>query len=105
MTTPNLKYIRELSGGDSEFELKLITVLKKELPGEKSKYEIFFTTENWVGAAEMTHKIKHKTMVLNMPQSFAKAEKHEDMLRNGNTELHHAFIAIIEKMTTFLSQF
>ena len=44
-------------------------------------------------------------MVLNMPQSFAKAEKHEDMLRNGNTELHHAFIAIIEKMTTFLSQF
>ena len=34
MKSPNLNYIRELSGGDQNFEKKIIDIIKKEFPEE-----------------------------------------------------------------------
>ena len=34
METPNLNYIKELSGGDNAFEESILEVLKKEFPEE-----------------------------------------------------------------------
>ena len=35
---PNLNYIKQLSGGDKDFEKQLIEVIKDEFPLEKKEY-------------------------------------------------------------------
>ena len=104
MTTPKLVYIRQLSGGDAEFEAKLIAVLKKELPKEIELFNENIRQNNLLKAAGNVHKIKHKISILSMDESFFVAEEFENELRNDRLELQKDFIEILKKMTTFLSQ-
>ena len=39
MEQPNLSYLNSLSGGDKEFEKKLIQIIKSEFPGELKTYK------------------------------------------------------------------
>ena len=105
MDKPNLHYIRELSAGDEAFKGRLIAVLKEELPVEMKVFYENMQQGRLQEAAQNVHKIKHKISILNMNDSFFTAEKFEDELNAGRTELLEDFVEILKKMTNFLSQF
>ena len=105
MATPNLSYIRELSGGDQEFESRLIGVLKKELPQEIDRFHKHIRQKNLRKAAEDVHKIKHKMSILGMVESYSLSEKFEDELKREHLNLHGDFVNILQKMIIFLSEF
>ena len=48
---PNLNYLKEISGGDLEFEKKLLIIVKKELPEEIITYKKFLNEKNFKQAA------------------------------------------------------
>ena len=60
METPNLDYIKELSGGDIAFEESILNVLKKEFPIEHTTFLKNFKKENFKEAANNVNKIKPK---------------------------------------------
>lgn len=104
MDIPNLNYIQELSGGNEEFEVRLISVLKEELPVEIEEFNKNMQQNRLQEAAQNVHKIKHKISILSMDESFFVAEEFENELRNDRLELQEDFIEILKKMTNFLSQ-
>ena len=105
MSAPNLNYIKELSGGDVEFEARLLSVLKKELPLEIEEFNENIQQNNLRESAQNVHKIKHKINILSMDQSFVVAEEFEKNLNSGCLDLYEEFIDILKKMTIFLNQF
>ena len=48
METPNLSYISQLSGGDAEFESKILGIIKAEFPVEKEEYDNNVKNNNFV---------------------------------------------------------
>lgn len=99
---PNLNYLKELSGGDTIFEQKLIEIVKKELPEEIKSYQNFFNKNNFIHAAEIVHKIKHKISILGLEKSYQIAVDYEEGLKKGNLNLHSEFESILEAMTNFI---
>ena len=51
MERPNLNYIKKLSGGDQEFEKKIIDIIKKEFPEEKKVFRQNYNSKNFKLAA------------------------------------------------------
>ncbi len=104
MEQPNLNYIQELSGGDSNFEKKLIAILKKEFPEEKSTYLINIQNSNFKKAAENVHKIKHKISILGLEKSYEVAIQHENNLKDDNNSLNPSFLEVLNLISTFLEK-
>lgn len=100
--TPNLSYIKSLSDGNQEFELKLINVVKKEFPDEKKLYFKNLKEKKYQEVAENVHKIKHKISILGLEESYEIAVAYEDNLREDNTALTEDFQNILQKITEFL---
>jgi hypothetical protein len=104
MERPNLLYIKTLSGGDLEFEKKLIDVIKKEFPLEKNKYENLVLFRDFKETAEIVHKLKHKISILGLEKSYRIAIKFEENLLNENLALKEQFESVLKNMSNFINQ-
>lgn len=103
LETPNLTYIHSLSGGDKDFELKIISVIKKEFPLEKDIYSNNLKSKNYQEVAEIVHKLKHKISILGLEKSYELAVRYEDNLKEGDFSLKDDFQMILQTMTNFLN--
>jgi len=101
---PNMSYIHELSGGDKEFEAKLLEVVKRELPEEVEVYRMNFKENNFSEAALNVHKIKHKISILGLEKSYEFAESFETELREGISKGDEEFEKILQQMLLFIDQ-
>ena len=99
---PNFSYIHQLSGGDQNFEIKLLEVVKRELPEEIEIYRRNIQKENYIKASENVHKLKHKISILGLEKSYRLAELYEDELREGRNERQAKFEVILQKMLAFI---
>ncbi len=102
MEKPSLKYIKELSGGDTDFEKKLIAVVKAELPGEMALYKENMENHAFAKAAENVHKLKHKFGILSLEKSYQVAIDYEEQLLQGEIGLGKEFESILERIQDFL---
>ena len=100
----NLNYINSLSGGDKSFEIKLISIIKKEFKIEKYIYYDNIKSEKLKLCSENVHKIKHKISILGLEKSYEIAERYENNLREGNYELQNRFSDILNKVTNYLNK-
>ena len=99
---PNLNYLKEISGGDVEFEEKLLKIVKKELPEEINTYKNFLNENNFKQAAELVHKIKHKISILGLEKSYQVAIDYEENLKLDNLSLKMDFEEILNSMISFI---
>ena len=103
MESPNLNYIKNLSGGDLDFEGKIIEIVKKELPEEINFYERLVSEENFKETAEIVHKLKHKISILGLEKSYKIAVDFEKNLLDENKVLKEEFEKILTSMTNFIN--
>jgi HPt (histidine-containing phosphotransfer) domain-containing protein len=102
METPNLNYIKELSGGDLVFEQNILNVLKKEFPEEYSLFNKNFEKKDYNELANNVHKIKHKISILGFKKGLTLASKFEKDLKKGDIKLYQDFINILNKIHVYL---
>lgn len=103
LETPNLNYIHELSGGDKEFEEKMLSILKEELPEEIKQYKITVEMKVLKQTAEIVHKLKHKISILGLEKSYDFAVQYEKELLQGSDSKHNEFLEILNTMSNFLA--
>lgn len=99
---PNFSYIHQLSGGDQDFEIKLLEVVKRELPLEIEIFRKNIENENYKNASGNVHKLKHKISILGLEKSYCLAELYEDELREGENNKQAEFEEILQKMLDFI---
>lgn len=102
METPNLSYINQLSGGDKDFENKIIEIIKNEFPLEKEEYDNNVKNQNLEKVAENVHKLKHKISILGLEKSYSIAETYEEELRKNDTSRQNEFDNILKIITEYL---
>ena len=102
MEQPNLAYIKKLSGGDSEFENKILSILKEEFPIEYEVYENGISSMDYKATAEIVHKLKHKISILGLEKGYKIATEYENNLNNSNIELALEFDNVMKSITTYL---
>lgn len=102
METPNLKYIKELSGGDVSFEENIVTILKKEFPEEVLLFSKNFENKNYIEASNNVHKIKHKISILGLVKGLEMATNFEKALKKDDTNLYEEFLNILNKIHVYL---
>jgi len=100
---PTLETIKKIAAGDKEFEKKLLSIIKRELPLEIEQFHENFETFNYVKVAENVHKLNHKINIFGLEEGSRKAVKFENELRSGTIDMKSEFDAILEKMTQFLN--
>lgn len=103
MEQPNSEYINQLAGDNQEFKLKVISILKRELPEEIELYQNYIGSNNYLQAAESVHKLKHKVSILGLEKSYYIAEEYEDNLKENSTNLQSDFEAILKRMQDFVA--
>lgn len=104
MEQPTLDYIQEISGGNTEFEQKFVTVLQDEFPKDKEAYLEFLGKEDLEKASGVVHKIKHKFGILCMHDSYRLAVSYEEELKEGQRDLEKEFTAILEAVHAFIKK-
>ena len=102
MEQPNLNYIHNMSGGDKDFEQKLIDIIKAEFPNEKAVYFSNIEAGNYKETAGNVHKIKHKISILGLEKSYEVAVNYENNLIEHSTEGKIEFESILQNITDFL---
>lgn len=102
MEQPNLSYIQELSGGDTAFEKKLISVVQTELPVEIAEYQNNMENSAFAKAAENVHKIKHKLGIVGLKDGYELAITFEEQLKENNTALKMKFDDILNSVLNFV---
>ncbi|KGL58727.1 Hpt domain-containing protein [Polaribacter sp. Hel1_85] len=102
METPNLNYIKELSGGDVDFEESILSVLKKEFPEEYTLFNNNFEKKNYLEASNNVHKLKHKISILGFKKGLELASKFEKDLKNSETKLYNDFVKVLNKIHVYL---
>jgi HPt (histidine-containing phosphotransfer) domain-containing protein len=101
MEQPNLDYINQLSAGNDAFKLKMITIIKAELPLEIEAYQSNISQNNFKLAAECVHKLKHKISILGLEKSYYIAEQFEDNLKDNSFTLQENFEHVLSVMQDF----
>ncbi len=99
---PNLDYIKEISGGNEDFEKKFLTIIQTEFPKEKSDYLENLESENLEESAKIVHKIKHKLGILGLTGGYKLAVKYEEDLKYGDTKLKEEFKQILQSVEEFI---
>lgn len=103
MEKPNLDYIYQLSEGDKDFEAKLISVLKKELPDEIEELKKSIKEMDFQRSAENVHKLKHKISIFGFRNAYEEANTFENELKfSQDLSRLDSFLAVLESMTDFL---
>lgn len=103
MEQANLNYINELSGDNSAFKQKLISILNTELPEEIGLYHVHRNQSDFSQMAQSVHKLKHKISILGLEKSYYIAEEYENNLKNNSTELQADFEIILKNMQDFVA--
>jgi HPt (histidine-containing phosphotransfer) domain-containing protein len=101
---PNFTYINNLSGGDADFRLKLLAVIKEEFPQERLEFESNMAIPNFMAAAQNVHKLKHKFSILGLEQSYHLADVLEEDLKHSKHDGLKSFIQILDEISAFLEQ-
>lgn len=99
---PNLDYIKEISGGNEDFEKKFLTIIQTEFPKEKKEYLDNLSEDNLEESAKVVHKIKHKFGILGLTDGYKLAVKYEEALKYGNTNLKDEFQEILQSVEAFI---
>ncbi len=99
---PNLDYIKEISGGNEDFEKKFLTIIQTEFPKEKSDYIGCLEDDNLEESAKIVHKIKHKLGILGLTGGYKLAVKYEEDLKYGDTKLREEFQEILQSVEEFI---
>jgi len=102
MEAPNLDYIKRLSGGDVQFERKLIEIIKSEFPEEWKTYQSNVESGNLEAASQNVHKLKHKFSILGLEQSYDVAVSYETELKDGKTSLRADFEVIMRSLAKYI---
>ena len=100
--SPNFDYIKKLSDGNTEFEKKIMTVIKRELPLEIHSYQENMKEKEFEEAAEIIHKIKHKLGIFQMEDAYALAVEYEETLRAKDTSLKDKFEIYLGQLESFV---
>ena len=102
MESPNLNYIKELSGGDLAFEESVLNVIKKEFPEECILFNKNFENKDYAEASANVHKIKHKVSILGFKKGLELTSAFEKGLKTGDLELYSEFVNILNKIHVYL---
>lgn len=104
MDTPNLNYIKELSGGDIEFEKKVLSVLKEEFPEELKRFLGNYEKKDYKKSAEDVHKLKHKISILGLVNGYHLAAAFENELKLESDSLYGSFMEVMDQIKLFLKK-
>ncbi len=99
---PNLNYIREIAGGNEEFEKKFLGIIQTEFPKEKEDYLRHLEDGALEESAKVVHKIKHKLGILGLTEGYKMAVKYEEDLKSGKTALTDEFSGILATVEDFI---
>ncbi len=100
--TPNLTYIKDLSGGDQVFETKIIEIIKREFAKERTAFSEAFGDKDHKKAASLVHKIKHKIGLVGLKKGYKISEDFEEDLKKGDEKLFTSFTGILDTMEYFI---
>lgn len=100
--TPNLLYIKELSGGDISFQENILAILKKEFPEEVLLFLENYKNKDYKKVVHNVHKIKHKFSILGLKKDFELASRFEIALKKDDTSLYIEFVNILNKIHVYL---
>lgn len=100
---PNMDYIRTISGGELEFEKKLINIIKTEFPSEWNNYNTHINKGQLKLAAEDVHKLKHKISILGLKESYEIAVQFEFNLLEGHLEGQLDFEEILQAIAHYIN--
>nr|WP_299383030.1 Hpt domain-containing protein [Allomuricauda sp.] len=99
---PNLDYIKEISGGNEEFEKKFLNIIQTEFPKEMNEYIQTLEANDLEELAKIVHKIKHKLGILGLTDGYKLAIKYEEDLKYGNIKLKDEFREILRSVEEFI---
>ena len=99
---PNLDYIKEIAGGNEEFEKKFLSIIQVEFPKEKEDYSNLLNSGELEESAKVVHKIKHKLGILGLSNGYKMAIKYEEDLKIGNTALKDDFEGVLNAVEEFI---
>ena len=99
---PNLDYIKEIAGGNDEFEKKFLSIIQVEFPKEKEDYSNLLNSGQLEESAKVVHKIKHKLGILGLSGGYKMAIKYEEDLKMGNTALKDDFEGVLSAVEDFV---
>lgn len=99
---PNLDYIKEIAGGNEEFEKKFLSIIQVEFPKEKENYIHLLNTGQLLESAKVVHKIKHKLGILGLSNGYKLAIKYEEDLKIGNMALKDDFEGMLNAVEEFI---
>ncbi len=100
---PNLDYIDEISGNDLIFKNKIIAIIKREFPLEKSNFLKKIQSKEYLLAAENVHKLKHKINMLGLKKGYEVAAKLENELKEENDKSLNDFILVLNTIDNYLN--
>ncbi|MEM8508076.1 MAG: Hpt domain-containing protein [Bacteroidota bacterium] len=100
--TPNLNYIKEIAGGNLEFEKKFLSIIQTEFPKEKEEYLKYLEDGALEESSKVVHKIKHKLGILGLTEGYKMAVKYEEELKMGRTVLMDTFADILSTVEDFV---
>ncbi len=101
---PNLSYIKEIAGGDPTYIQKLIGIIKKEFPEERTMFLNLYDSKDYLKAAELVHKLKHKINILGLEKGHENARELENQLREGKSHGYSKFISTLENIENYLAR-
>ena len=99
---PNLNYIKEISGGNEEFEKKFLSIIQLEFPKEREDYSNLLKEGQLEESAKVVHKIKHKFGILGLNDGYKIAIRYEEDLKIGNTALKEDFEGVLNTVQEFI---
>ncbi len=99
---PNLKYLEDIANGDESFKVKLLDIIKLELPQEVAEFQENFKRSKFSKAAENVHKLKHKINIFGMEAGYKIAANFENELKEGTFKHHSEFMGVLKTIEDFL---
>lgn len=99
---PSLTYIHKIATGNSEFESKLIQILKIEFPQEQKVYLAHISNRDYQKAAPLVHKVKNKFSLLNLVEGYSLANEYENDLKEENLNKRLIFEEVLGAVERFL---
>lgn len=102
LETPNDDYIKQLANGNTEFEQKLVAIVKREFPLEKAEFSENYSLNKYAAAAENVHKLKNKIGMLGLEKGYTLAIDFENDLKEEKTILYPEFMLLLNQMEDFI---
>lgn len=99
---PNFIYLDQLSGGNQEIRDRLLFVLKSEFVEEVAEYEMNIANSDFLLAAGIVHKIRHKIGFLGMTKFYDLANEYEHNLMTNSADLKNEFETTLSIVNEFI---